>query len=209
MADRRSALAAISAAAITGAPLVLREEPAETILQIQAWPDTIAAVEAVLAQALATDVPAAGHGAVVGDGSLLAIGAGRFLLLSRAGDKGADLLEAFSASDAVVTDISHGRTILRLEGDAADELLARCVPVDFDVAAFPVGRVAQTAIHHIDVSIHRRSVSEFEIWSLRSFAESLVEWMLDAGAELGLSFGGLYPDGSASDGKTSESSRAP
>jgi methylglutamate dehydrogenase subunit D len=188
MADRRSALTAITADPRADASLVLREEPAETILQIQAWADTTAAVEAVLAQAVGSDVPAAGHGSAVGDGSLLAIGAGRFLLLSRAGGKGADLVEAFSASDAVVTDISHGRTILRLEGEAAAGLLARCVPLDFDAAVFPAGRVTQTAIHHIDVVIHRLSASAFEIWSLRSFAESLVEWLLDAGVELGIAF---------------------
>jgi sarcosine oxidase subunit gamma len=188
MADRRSALAAFSADTKAEAPLVLSEEPAETIVQIQAWPETTAVVVAVLSQTLHADAPAPGRGSVVGNGSLLAIGAGRFLLLSRAGGKGADLVEAFSASDAVVTDISHGRTILRLEGEGAAALLARCVPLDFDAAVFPAGRVAQTAIHHIDVVIHRLSASAFEIWSLRSFAESLVEWMLDAGVELGIAF---------------------
>jgi heterotetrameric sarcosine oxidase gamma subunit len=52
--------------------------------------------------------------------------------------------------------------------------------IDLDQAAFPVGHVAQTAIHHIDVLIHRIEEAAFEVWVLRSFSESLVEWLLDA-----------------------------
>ena len=38
-------------------------------------------------------------------------------------------------------------------------------------------------IHHIDVVIHRRAETHFELWVLRSFAEALAEWLLDAGIE--------------------------
>ena len=52
--------------------------------------------------------------------------------------------------------------------------------VDLDPAAFPIGRLAQTAIHHIDVLIHRIDERAYEIWVVRSFAESLSEWLLGA-----------------------------
>ena len=61
---------------------------------------------------------------------------------------------------------------------------------DLDPAVFPAGRVVQTMIHHIDVVIHRRSEAHFDLWVLRSFAESLAEWLLDQGVELGIGFAG-------------------
>ena len=48
--------------------------------------------------------------------------------------------------------------------------------------------IAQTAIHHVDVLVHRLTDRSFEIWVLRSFAESIAEWLIDAGAELGIGF---------------------
>lgn len=191
MADRLSALAPISASAPEGASLVLSEARPLAILQIQAWPQTLAAVEAVVTQGLGlSEVPPAGSTATFDGGALCALGAGRFLLSTGSDDIAATFRTAFSSADAAVTDISHGRAILSLEGDAAAELLSRCVALDFDADVFPPGRVAQTAIHHVDVLVHRLTDSRFEIWALRSFAESLAEWLLDAGAGLGVRFRG-------------------
>ena len=104
----------------------------------------------------------------------------------------ADLVQrletAIPADDAAVTDLSHGRTILVLEGEAAAPVLSKSVMLDLDFSAFPPGRAAETAIHHIDVMIHRLAETRFEIWVLRSFAEALAEWLLDAGLEEGIAF---------------------
>jgi heterotetrameric sarcosine oxidase gamma subunit len=45
-------------------------------------------------------------------------------------------------------------------------------------------------IHHIDVMLHRRAESCFDLWVFRSFAEALAEWLLDAGAEDEIAFAG-------------------
>jgi sarcosine oxidase subunit gamma len=189
MAERLSALAYLAAHAGGEARASLAEMPAATILQVQAWPDTLSTVEAVVAQVLGVaDLPQQGRAAWFNGGSISAIGAGRFVLFTTADDIAQNFRTAFASYDAALTDLSHARTILRLEGEAAAELLSRCVALDFDARAFPADRVAQTAIHHIDVHIHRLTETSFEIWVLRSFAESLAEWLLDAGAGLGVSF---------------------
>lgn len=188
MAERRSALAHLSADAGGVARLRISEAQPGAILMIQSWPDTLATVEAVVTQTLKTDLPAPGHGVQFDGGTILAIGPGRFLLAVGDAGAGKSFREAFSTSDAAVTDISHGRTVLRLEGDAAEELLQHAAPVDFGMKAFPAGRVAQTAIHHVDVVVHRSSETSFDIWALRSFAESLLEWLVDAGSDLGVAF---------------------
>ena len=69
--------------------------------------------------------------------------------------QGKGFREAFSSSDAVVTDISHGRTVLHVEGSAAEELLQNAAPVDFGMAAFPPGSVAQTAVHLVVADLDR------------------------------------------------------
>jgi sarcosine oxidase subunit gamma len=189
MVDRVSALAALPPNTADAARVSLSEVRPTAILQIQAWPDTLGTVEAVVTQALGIEEPPrAGHATWFHHGSIAAIGAGRYLVSTTDREVAATLVTAFSSADATVTDLSHGRTVLRLEGDAAAELLARCVPLDFDLSVFPVDRIAQTAIHHVDVLVHRLTETSFELWVLRSFAESTAEWLIDAGAELGLAF---------------------
>ncbi len=76
--------------------------------------------------------------------------------------------------------------MLALEGEAAAAVLQKCVAID--ISALPPGRAAQTMSHHIDVLIHRRTATEFRLMVLRSFAEALAEWLLDAGLEEGIGF---------------------
>jgi len=191
MAERISALASLPAHAGDGTRVRLSELRPAAILQIQAWPETLLAVQAMIAETLGIpEAPKPGRAAWFHGGSVAAIGAGRYLLSTTAEEIVARVDAAFPPEDAAVTDISHARTVLRLEGEAAPDLLSRCAPLDFDAKAFPADRVAQTAIHHIDVTIHRLTDTSFEIWALRSFAESLAEWILDAGLELGIGFDG-------------------
>lgn len=188
MAERLSALAGF-ATADAGAPLTLREARPAAILLIQAWPDTLATVEAVAAQLVGSaEAPRPGFAAVSSAGLLAALGAGRFLLSADNEEVAVAGRTAFVSNDAAVTDVTHGRTVITLEGEAAAELLLRLAPIDFDAVAFPPGRAAQTAIHHIDVLICRRSEARCDIFALRSFAQSLAEWIADAGAELGTGF---------------------
>lgn len=191
MAERISALASLAPQS-HGTPLaVLSELRPAAILQVQAWPDTLEAVESTLSEMLElSGMPPAGSAGWFHNGSLCALGTGRFMVSTTSDAIAESLRIAFAADQATVTDVTHGRTVLRLEGAAAAELLSRCVALDLDAAAFPADRVAQTAIHHVDVLIHRLTDTSFEIWTLRSFAASLAEWMIDAGAEIGVRFEG-------------------
>jgi methylglutamate dehydrogenase subunit D len=188
MAERRVALAGLSAAAYEPGGTTLRELVPASIVQVQAWPDTLAAVDSVVSGLLGVASPAIGNIAGNEETTVAAIAPGRFLIRSQADGIAERLAGGLPASDGTVTDLSHGRTILRLEGDAAGAILAKCVALDLDPAIFPPGRVAQTAIHHIDVVLLRSSASRFDLWVLRSFAEALAEWLLDASAEARLTF---------------------
>ena len=45
--------------------------------------------------------------------------------------------------------------------------------------------MAQTAIHHIGVLIHRREAEVFDLFVFRGFALSFWEWLTDAALEYG------------------------
>jgi sarcosine oxidase subunit gamma len=179
MAERASALPHLPAAG-PSARFSIVEARYGSILQVQAWPDTLKTVEAVLiSELLDEDAPPIGSALIRSNTVVATIAPGRFML---AGPEGllARIEGALPANEGAVTDISHGRVVLRAEGERAERVLQSCVMLDLDAKAFPPGRVAQTAIHHVDVLIHRQSETLFEIWVLRSFAASLTEWLLDA-----------------------------
>ena len=187
MAERRSALAQLPASTPTRAVVRLSEIRPGSILQVSAWPDTLAAVEAVITDLLGVQAPTVGMALADPNLTVAAISPGRFLISGMAPDLAARFEAALPSEDGAVTDLSHGRVILRLDGEAA-ALLAAAVAIDLDPSVFPPGRVAQTMVHYIDIVLHRLTRTRFDIWVLRGFAESLAEWLLDAGAEMGIAF---------------------
>lgn len=192
MADRLSALAHLAppspAAAAGEARVRLSEVRPGSILQVAAWPDTLLTVQAVIAELTGVRAPNLRAAAVETGATVAAVAPGRYLIAAAADGLAARFEAALPAADGAVTDLSHGRAILRLEGEAAAAVLAKCVALDLDPQEFPPGRVAQTMIHHVDVLLHRTAAEAFELWVLRGFAESLGEWLLDAGLEFGVGF---------------------
>lgn len=73
---------------------------------------------------------------------------------------------------AAVTDQSDGWTVLALSGAAAVDVLARWVPVDARLSAFPVGRALRTQLNHMNVILLRTGDYAFEIMVFRSMART-------------------------------------
>jgi sarcosine oxidase subunit gamma len=188
MAERVSALATLRAAGAGGGRAVLTESRPARIAQIAAWPEADTRVQAAIAAQLGVLVPRAGQGVVERGFTVIATAPGRFLVAGNADDLLRRMETAIPPGDGAVTDLSHGRAILRLEGESAEALLQRCVAIDLELAAFPPGRAAQSMIHHIDVVIHRIAPPTFEVWALRSFVEALAEWLLEGGEYLGAAY---------------------
>lgn len=186
MAERLSALASLATADSDGAAVTLREIRAGAMAQAQAWPDTLDALRAALAETLGLAPPRLGE-ATTGDGvTIAATGPGRFFVATEDDGMPTRLAAAIGPDTGSVTDLTHGRTALRLAGTQAAELLGRCIAIDLDPAMLPPGRVAQTAIHHIDVLVHRTALDGFDLYAPRSLSLALTEWLLDAGQDLGV-----------------------
>jgi heterotetrameric sarcosine oxidase gamma subunit len=188
MADRLSALSHLPRATGSGGHVRLSEVRAGSILQVQAWPDTAETVRRVITELTGLEAPAIGRGSNAAGAFVAAVAPGRYLIAGDASDFSQRFQAALLSSDGTVSDISHGRAILKLEGEAAADVLATSVALDLHPSVFPPGRVVQTMIHHIDVVIYRRADTIFELWVLRSYAEALAEWLLDQGLPFGIAF---------------------
>lgn len=73
---------------------------------------------------------------------------------------------------AALTDQSDGWTVLAISGPGAVDVLARLVPIDLRLAAFPVGRVARTQVNHMNAVILRTGDYALELMVFRSMART-------------------------------------
>ena len=162
---------------------MLRDIQAGSVVHVAAWPDTVPAVEAVIRDLLGLDPAPLGRFSGGENACVATLSPGRYLVVSEESAVAAKFGAAMLSSQGAAADLTHGRAILRLQGDCAADVLAKGCAIDFADSAFPAGRIAQTLLGHIDVTILRRDAQTFEIMALRGFVESLAEWLLDAGLE--------------------------
>ncbi len=75
---------------------------------------------------------------------------------------------------AAVTDQSDAWAVIRIEGAAVEDVLARLVPIDLRAGGFKKGHTARTMLGHMSVAITRVGAQAFEIMAMRSMAGTLV-----------------------------------
>ena len=95
------------------------------------------------------------------------------------------LAAAVAPGVGTVTPLSASRARLLVEGAASRALLGRLVPLDLEPAAFPVGRFAQTGVHHVGGLLYRAATDRYEFFALRSFAASTWDMFADAALSFG------------------------
>jgi sarcosine oxidase subunit gamma len=86
---------------------------------------------------------------------------------------------------ASVTDQSHGRVVIGVEGALASRVLAKGVRIDLDPRAFPVGASAVTECAHLGIALLRPGAQRFEVITMRTFAAHLWHWLTEAAGEYG------------------------
>lgn len=73
---------------------------------------------------------------------------------------------------AAVTDQSDGWVVLSVSGAGVLDVLARWMPIDLRLAAFPVGGSMRTQLNHMNVVILHTEDQAFEIMAFRSMART-------------------------------------
>jgi sarcosine oxidase subunit gamma len=165
--------------------LAIEEVPGRDLLQVAGWPDSFNAATTRLAQLCGCPVPRDTVSAsTAGATTVFRIGPERLWVASPAErNLGAQLHGAFTSSEAVVTELGHSRTVVRVSGALAADLLARFIAVDLADREFPVGRFAQTALLHTGALVHRVAGDVFDLYVSRSYALSIWDSVI-AAAEL-------------------------
>ncbi|MBS38579.1 MAG: hypothetical protein CMO26_21975 [Thiotrichales bacterium] len=120
-------------------------------------------------------------------GEFLWNGPGRWLVVSQSHTPDnliAELEQRLDASDSTVTDLSHARTVARVDGPKGVELLCKLCPLDIE--RMPVTASSTSLIGQLTVQIHRRTNTSFDMYVFRSFGVALFESLIDEAREFGI-----------------------
>ncbi|KQU76191.1 sarcosine oxidase subunit gamma [Aminobacter sp. DSM 101952] len=170
---------------VDGVGVTLSEMAPGSIVQLAAWPGEekklIAAITSLTGLKLADG---AGAGAASERHTVFGFAPGKFLLT----DTAEGLVSAagvVTPAMGTITDLSHGRTAIRIAGPRSEWVLAKLFAVDFSLVAFPQGSGISTAHHDIFAQIQRSGPDRFDLYVFRSFARSLWKMLCHASDEVG------------------------
>jgi heterotetrameric sarcosine oxidase gamma subunit len=135
--------------------------------------------------------------AVAADGAVLIwSGPDQFLILSARGTAFEKAGTAF-AGVASLSEQSDARSLLRISGLRARDMLAKVCSLDLHPQAFPAGAAATSFIDHTAVNLWRAADADgeavFHLLIFGTFAESLWHMLLDSGAEYGIAIDAASP----------------
>lgn len=191
MADVLSPLAPIYAEGrhgntANGVGVTLSEVAPGSIVQVAAWPDQDAALRAAIAKLTNAKLPdGAGAGVSTKSGAVFGFAPGRYLVVTEQDGLSARLSEVVTEAIGTVTDLSHGRTVLRIAGPRSEWVLAKLFAIDFSPKAFPVGKAISTNHHEVFAQIQRSGADQFDLYVFRSFARSFWQTLGHAAEEVG------------------------
>lgn len=165
---RKSALPAGQSALSFGPDLTISERRVSSIWQITAWPGEMAKAGKAAAKAAGAKEAPGPLAAIEGKkATLVRTEPLRWLLISE------DELPAPDPGKAgTVLDLTHARTVIRVEGAETPALLARNIPLDLRPEQFPEGSAATSSLDHTAVTLIARA-GGVELLVFRSLARSL------------------------------------
>lgn len=125
--------------------------------------------------------------ASAGQNEILWLGPDEWLVVTPEGGQGTmetALGEALAGQHVSVVDTTDARTMIRLHGAHARDVLMKGCPLDLHPRAFGPGQCGQTIIAKADVLIHQRDdAPTYDIYVPCSFARYLWDWLVDAAKE--------------------------
>ncbi|WP_337659910.1 sarcosine oxidase subunit gamma [Anderseniella sp. Alg231-50] len=145
------------------------------------------ALAAAVKKDFGLDLPGMGGSATARGMSLHGSAPDQWLALASGAAAGslASKLEKKLGTLAMVSDQSHGRTVLRMEGSRARDVLTKGTAVDLRSTSFKSGMCAATQIGHVGVLIACTGPDSFELSVLRSFAEGFWQGICELALEWG------------------------
>ena len=119
------------------------------------------------------------------DTRILWNGPKNWLLVSTKKDLLKNISESFKETDFAVTDLSHSRAIIELEGQDAIEVLKKGCPFNFNI--LEKNNSINSTYNGIafTVDMLNNNPEKFRLFALRSFGESLYHSITDSSLEFG------------------------
>lgn len=169
-----------------GVGVYLSETAPGSIVQLAAWPGKEKTVLQAIKKVAGLTLPDGAGGGAPGEAkSAFGFAPGKFLVI----DEQEGLAESFGlviqAETGTVTDLSHGRTAIRIAGPQAEWVLSKFFAIDFSSTAFPIGAGRSSVHHEIFAQIQRSAPTQFELYVFRSFARSFWQALCRASEEVG------------------------
>ena len=158
--------------------------PCEIVSVIAAKGKT-SALAATLKKDFGVALPGMGQSAAARGLTLVGVQPDSWLALQPGGANLAGRLEDKAGKLAMVTSLSHGRTLMRMAGPRARDVLAKGTAVDLHTAAFKPGMAAATQIGHVGVTIVCTGADSFDLITLSTFAAGFWEGLCELSLEWG------------------------
>jgi sarcosine oxidase subunit gamma len=171
-----------------GPGVVIAERVGLGLATLAARKGQAGALAAAVQDAYGVDLP---ESSVVAQGpavSFIGQGPGQWLAVSEtfANDALARDLSARLQGLASVSDQSNGRTVLRLSGPRARDVLAKGLPIDLHPRVFVVGSAATSSIGYMGVLLWQvDDEPTYDIAVFRSVSLSFWHWLTASAAEFG------------------------
>jgi heterotetrameric sarcosine oxidase gamma subunit len=173
---------------VTGtAPAVtLAETRPGSIVQVAAWHGHEKVLIAAIQKATGLKLPdGAGGGVATEHKTAFGFAPGKFLVATQIEGVGAELRKLVPIDIGTVTDLSHGRTAIRVAGPKSEWVLQKLYAIDFSLVAFPLGSGRSTTHHDIFTQVQRTGQDAFDLYVFRSFARAFWTTLCHAAEEVG------------------------
>jgi methylglutamate dehydrogenase subunit D len=167
--------------------LRLGEARGRGLLQVAAFPGSTTELEKALRTTLRTDLPSrVGQAISIGTRVLMRVGPEQFWIVMRdRADLPLDLGSVVGPTIGSVTQLSHSRSCIWIDGAGSREVLAAGLPVDLHPETFRLDFFALTGLHDTPILVHRSADRRYELYVLRTFAQWTWEWLVDAALPFG------------------------
>ena len=191
MVDQLSPLAAVFRPGLHrhadgGVSVTLSEIQPGSIVQLAAWRGEEGKVMSAIADITGLTLPdGAGGGIATEAKAAFGFAPGKFLVVDQDEGLAASFSAAILSETGTVTDLSHGRTAIRISGRKAEWVLSKFFAIDFALPAFPVGSGISTVHHDIFAQIQRSGADQFDLYVFRSFARAFWTAICHASDEVG------------------------
>jgi len=160
-----------------------------SVMQVSTWHSGVSNLCEALGAALGQALPAQ-TGDTVRSASQLVMRTGpeEFLIVTdEATDMTNRLRQSIAADVGSVTNLSHARCRIHVEGPKCVDTLSKLFPIDLRDPSFPLQQIRLTGHHHVPSLLHRLGAQSFDVYVFSTYAFDQLATLLDAAREYGVS----------------------